>query len=222
VPVLPAPPVGPRLDVEIRRRIRNHPQSVREDRLYRNRRFWYDFLSWEHTACRHTTRHQDFQPWEAHDVAESPPPPDEEDKDYENYHVIKEEAMQDVPPGAGDLPEEYQALVAGGYDEESLLQQALEASKADEDEVCPGYNEVIKLTGLVATHWPRCHHHHSRRMRGRLPTTRGRRCRRRPEFRAASIADEGMTNGPPIFAYLVFGPGKVSLERLSRPIKAMV
>jgi hypothetical protein len=32
--------------------------------------------------------------------------------------------------------------------------------------------------------------------------------------------DEGMTNGPPIFAYLVFGPGKVSLERLSRPIKA--
>jgi isopenicillin N synthase-like dioxygenase len=34
--------------------------------------------------------------------------------------------------------------------------------------------------------------------------------------------DEGMTNGPPIFAYLVFGPGRVSLERLSRPIKAMV
>jgi hypothetical protein len=36
------------------------------------------------------------------------------------------------------------------------------------------------------------------------------------------IDDEGMTNGPPIFAYLVFGLGKVSLERLSRPIKAMV
>jgi hypothetical protein len=34
--------------------------------------------------------------------------------------------------------------------------------------------------------------------------------------------DEGMTNGPPIFAYLVFGPGKVSLERLLRPIKAAV
>jgi hypothetical protein len=31
-----------------------------------------------------------------------------------------------------------------------------------------------------------------------------------------------MTNGSPIFAYLVFGPGRVSLERLSRPIKAMV
>jgi hypothetical protein len=34
--------------------------------------------------------------------------------------------------------------------------------------------------------------------------------------------DEGMTNGPPIFAYLVFDPGRVSLERLSRPIKATV
>jgi hypothetical protein len=60
--------------------------------------------------------------------------------------------MQDVPPGAGDLPPEYQALLAGGYDEEALFQQALEASKADEDEVCPGYSEAIKLTGLVANH----------------------------------------------------------------------
>jgi hypothetical protein len=31
-----------------------------------------------------------------------------------------------------------------------------------------------------------------------------------------------MTNGLPIFAYLVFGPGKVSLGRLLRPIKAAV
>jgi hypothetical protein len=60
--------------------------------------------------------------------------------------------MEDVPPGAGDMPPEYQALVAGGYDKEALFQQALEASKADEDEVCPGYSEAIKLTGLVATH----------------------------------------------------------------------
>jgi hypothetical protein len=36
------------------------------------------------------------------------------------------------------------------------------------------------------------------------------------------ITDEGMTDGPPIFAYLVFGPGRVPCERLSRPIKAMV
>jgi hypothetical protein len=79
-------------------------------------------------------------------------PPDEEDEDEENYHVVKEEAMEDVPPGAGDLPQEYQALVAGGYDEKALLQQALEASKAEKDVVCPGYSEAIKLTGLVATH----------------------------------------------------------------------
>jgi hypothetical protein len=39
VPVPPAP-VGPRLDAEIRRRIRNLPQLLREDRKYRNIRFW--------------------------------------------------------------------------------------------------------------------------------------------------------------------------------------
>jgi hypothetical protein len=33
--------------------------------------------------------------------------------------------------------------------------------------------------------------------------------------------DEGMTNRPPIFAYLVFDPGRASHERLSRPIKAV-
>jgi hypothetical protein len=32
--------------------------------------------------------------------------------------------------------------------------------------------------------------------------------------RHSGATDEGMTNGPPIFAYLVFGPGRVSLERL--------
>jgi hypothetical protein len=31
-----------------------------------------------------------------------------------------------------------------------------------------------------------------------------------------------MTNGLPIFAYLVFGQGRVFLKRLSRPIKAKV
>jgi hypothetical protein len=34
--------------------------------------------------------------------------------------------------------------------------------------------------------------------------------------------DEGMTNGPPIFAYLVFGSGRDSFERLLRPIKVAV
>jgi hypothetical protein len=40
--------------------------------------------------------------------------------------------------------------------------------------------------------------------------------------RHLGATDEGMTNGPPIFAYLVFSSGRVSLERLSRPIKATV
>jgi hypothetical protein len=81
-----------------------------------------------------------------------PPPPDEEDEDDENYHVVTEAAMEDVPPSAGDLPPEYQTLVAGGYDEKVLFQQALEASKADEDEVCPGFSEAIKLMSLVANY----------------------------------------------------------------------
>jgi hypothetical protein len=37
----------------------------------------------------------------------------------------------------------------------------------------------------------------------------------------SKLTDEGMTDGPPTFAYLVFGPGGVSQERLSRPIKAV-
>jgi hypothetical protein len=37
----------------------------------------------------------------------------------------------------------------------------------------------------------------------------------------ASNSDEGMINGPPIFAYLVFDPGRVSHKRTSRPIKAV-
>jgi hypothetical protein len=39
VPVLPAPPMGPRLDAEMRRSIRNLPQSMREDCKYQNRRY---------------------------------------------------------------------------------------------------------------------------------------------------------------------------------------
>jgi hypothetical protein len=55
------------------------------------------------------------------------------DEYNEDYHVVKEEAdvaMEDVaPPSGGDLPlgardqpPVNQALVAGGYDEEALLQ----------------------------------------------------------------------------------------------------
>jgi hypothetical protein len=40
--------------------------------------------------------------------------------------------------------------------------------------------------------------------------------------RHSGATDEEMTNGPPIFAYLVFGLGRVSVKRLLRPIKAAV
>jgi hypothetical protein len=37
-----------------------------------------------------------------------------------------------------------------------------------------------------------------------------------------SLSDEGMTNKPLVFAYLVFGLGSVSHKRLLRPIKVAV
>jgi hypothetical protein len=62
--------------------------------------------------------------------------------------------MEDVapPPGAEDLPLEYQAVVAGGYDEEALLQLVLEASKADKDVRFPDLQEALTLTGMVVQH----------------------------------------------------------------------
>jgi hypothetical protein len=36
------------------------------------------------------------------------------------------------------------------------------------------------------------------------------------------VGDEGMTNGPSIFNYLVFGPGKTSAEERARPMKLIV
>jgi hypothetical protein len=35
----------------------------------------------------------------------------------------------------------------------------------------------------------------------------------------ATTGDEGMTNRPLIFAYLVFGPGGITIERIARPTK---
>jgi hypothetical protein len=34
-----------------------------------------------------------------------------------------------------------------------------------------------------------------------------------------SAIDEGMTNRPSIFAYLVFGPGGITVEGIARPMK---
>jgi hypothetical protein len=39
---------------------------------------------------------------------------------------------------------------------------------------------------------------------------------------SASISDEGMTNRPSIFAYLVFGPGEVVVGGAARPVRAMI
>jgi hypothetical protein len=36
------------------------------------------------------------------------------------------------------------------------------------------------------------------------------------------VPDEGMTNRPSIFAYLVFGPGRITVEGIARPIKTAV
>jgi hypothetical protein len=37
--------------------------------------------------------------------------------------------------------------------------------------------------------------------------------------RHSGATDEVMTNGPSIFAYLVFGPGRVATEEMTRPTK---
>jgi hypothetical protein len=76
----------------------------------------------------------------------------------------------------------------GSYDEEALLQQVLETSKADEDERFPDLQEALTLIGMVAQHLallppPRPLPPHRRSWR----RTRGRRCRRRPAFRAAGV-----------------------------------
>jgi hypothetical protein len=57
-------------------------------------------------------------------------------------------AAQDV----GDLPPEYHAVLAARYDGDAILQQVLEASKANEDRAFPNLHEAIVLTGMVAGH----------------------------------------------------------------------
>jgi hypothetical protein len=68
------PEAGPKLDAEIRRLIRNLPESMRCDRMYQKPQLWYDFLSWEHTTRRRSTFHGEYQPWEAYPNEESPSP----------------------------------------------------------------------------------------------------------------------------------------------------
>jgi hypothetical protein len=58
-----------------------------------------------------------------------PPPPEEdeeEEEDDDDYDIVKKEADKAMvvatPPGVGDLPPEYQAILAASYDENALLQ----------------------------------------------------------------------------------------------------
>jgi hypothetical protein len=67
VAVPPPPEAGPKLDAEIRCRIQNLPDPMRYERMYQNPQFWYNFLTWEHTACHRSTFHGD-QSWDAYPV----------------------------------------------------------------------------------------------------------------------------------------------------------
>jgi hypothetical protein len=40
--------------------------------------------------------------------------------------------------------------------------------------------------------------------------------------RHSGASDEGMTNRPSIFAYLVFSPGEVIVEGAARPVRAVI
>jgi hypothetical protein len=71
---------------------------------------------------------------------------DEDDADYQPQDdvVVKQEAET-----AGQLPSEYQAMLAAEYDEDALMQQVLEASKADEDVAFPDLQYAMELTRMV-------------------------------------------------------------------------
>jgi hypothetical protein len=124
---------------------------VRFERTYQNPQFWYDFLAWEHTACRRSIFHGEYQPCEANPIDEFFP--NDEDDHYDIINQETDEAMEDAaPPGSADLPSEYLAVLAIRYDEEALLQQVLEASKADEEALFPNLQEGLAFTGMVAEH----------------------------------------------------------------------
>jgi hypothetical protein len=120
-----------------------------------------------------------------------PPPPDEED---ENYHVVKEEAdmaMEDTAPplGARDLPPEYQALVAGGYDEEPSSNRSWRRPRPRRTRHTPATATPLPSRAWWQSTW-RCRHlhqHHSRHTRRSWRRTRSKRCRRRPAFHAGGV-----------------------------------
>jgi hypothetical protein len=123
---------------------------VRFNRKYESEEFWYNYLVWEHTARCWSTFRSMYQPWEVQAVQDFPA--DEDDDDYddndEDHHVVivkKEEEDANVA-GADQLPPEYEVVLATAYDEEALMQQALAASKVEEDAAFHDLQEAMRLT----------------------------------------------------------------------------
>jgi hypothetical protein len=133
---------------------------MRHDRKYRNRQFWYDFLAWEHNAHRRTTFHDDYQPWEAYAVDEFLPT-----RKMRTTRTTTSSRRRPTWPWrtpthheatmyhrAPEICPQRTRQVFGGYLKEALLQQVLEASKADENARFPDLQEALTLTGMVPQH----------------------------------------------------------------------
>jgi hypothetical protein len=71
---------------------------------------------------------------------------DEDDADYQPQDIVVVKLEAET---AGQLPPEYQAVLAAEYDEDVLMQQVLKASKADKDVAFPDLQYAMELTGMV-------------------------------------------------------------------------
>jgi hypothetical protein len=57
-----------------------------------------------------------------------------------------------ITPGVGNLLPKYEVVLAARYEEEALIQQVLEASKADEDAAFPDHQQATAFTEMVVEH----------------------------------------------------------------------
>jgi hypothetical protein len=159
------PEIGPKLDAEMRRRIQKLPEAMWCDHMYQNRQFWYDFLTWEHTA--------DGGPPSTVSTSRGRPSPsrtspdkedEEEDDDHDDFDVVKEDADQAmaaaVPPGAGDLPPEYQAVVAAGYDEEPSCSRSWRHPRPTKTRSSLSTATPLPSRAWWQSTWHLCHLHH--------------------------------------------------------------
>jgi hypothetical protein len=134
VPIPPPLEAGPKLDAEISHRVHKLPHLMRYERMHQNPQFWYHFLAWEHIARRRSTFHDEYQPWDAYPVEDSSFPTRKMRMTRSTTSSRRRPTRPwrtpplwaggggALPPGAEDLPPEYQVVAAVGYDEEALLQ----------------------------------------------------------------------------------------------------